>query len=586
MKKILIVDDNPTILKTINLGLSLLFGAKFELLFAENGAKAIEILKGNQVAVVVTDLYMPEVDGFELLAHMSRHHPETPCIVMTAFSGPELTTHFGEKGVFRFLEKPFALEVLAKDITDAVKLAEQGKPLELLSPLDFIKLLEFDQKSCTIEIEDCDGQNGLLYIVDGLLFDAKFGELQGEEAAIHILGWERVSFNITDIAREEIAINIKATLDQLVAKSKTIRNSADNKAKEAPPAVTHNDLLFLAIRCAETGNLKQAHTLLTKILKEAPRNSKAWLWFARISDNFKTIKIALKNATLTEPDDPTVVKELEKLNSAVTDGCIDTDKVSHCFFCWAPLMKGSTVCHHCHALLDINKEMFHASFFDTRIPPELKEILESFQRFTKATIVDRNNGGAHYRLALTHINLDQWDEALSELKQATTIEPANPEYLSKFTILSDFMTDLGCFFDENQQHETPPTPEGSDQRRTVKILVVEDSATTRNVITRMLTSEGYEVVEAKDGIEAISKFPEAEPDLILLDIIMPGIDGYETLAILKKNHDLREIPVIMLTAKDSLVAKLKGKMSGSTEYLTKPFNAIELIGKIKKHLRQ
>lgn len=584
MKKILIVDDNPTILKTINLGLNLLFGSKYELLFAENGAEAIEILKGSDIAIVVTDLYMPEVDGFELLAHMSRHHPETPCIAMTAFSGPGLSKHFGEKGVFRFLEKPFELEVLAKAITDAVKMAEQGKPLELLSPRDFIKLLEFDQKSCTIEVQNSDGRIGLLNVVDGLLFDAKAGELHGEEAAIDILGWEKASFNITDIGRKNIAIKIKSTLDQLAAKAETFRNSAGSKPKGTALPVTHNELLFLATRSAENGNIKQAKALLTKILKEAPRNSMAWLWLARISDNFKTVGIALKNASLTAPDDPAVIKELAKLTSAISDGCVDAEKVAHCVFCWAPVRKETTVCHHCNAQLDINEAMFHASFFDSRKPPELKEILESFQRFTKATIVDRHNAGAHYRLALTHINLEQWDEALNELKLATAIEPANSEYLSKFTILSEFMTDLGCFFDENREEHPSAAPEKSKPRREVKILVVEDSTTTRTVISRMLTNEGYEVVEAKDGIEAITKFSETNPDLILLDIIMPGIDGYETLAILKENHDLRDIPVIMLTAKDSLVAKLKGKMSGSTEYLTKPFNALELIAKIKKHL--
>lgn len=584
MKKILIVDDNLTILKTINLGLNLLFGSRYELLFAENGAEAIEILKDGQIAIVVTDLYMPEVDGFELLAHMSRHHPETPCIVMTAFSAPELSKHFSENGVFRFLEKPFELEVLAKAITDAVTMAEQGKPLELLSPLDFIKLLEFDHKSCTIEVQNSDGRIGLLNVVDGLLHDAKAGELQGEEAAIDILGWEKSSFNITDIGREDIAIKIISTLDQLAAKAETLRNTAGSKPRGTALPATHNELLFLAIRNAENGNIKQAQALLTKILKEAPQNSMAWLWLARISDNFKTVRIALKNASLTAPDDPEVIKELAKLTGAVSDGCEDTEHVDHCVFCWAPVRKKSTVCHHCNAQLDINEAMFHASFFDSRKPPELKEILDSFQRFTKATIVDQHNAGAHYRLALTHINLEQWDEALGELKQATTIEPANAEYLAKYTILAEFLADLGGFFDEDQEKHPSAAPEEAKPRRKVKILVVEDSATTRTVISRMLTNEGYEVIQAMDGIEAITRFAETKPDLVLLDIIMPGIDGYETLAILKKNHDLSDIPVIMLTAKDSLVAKLKGKMSGSTEYLTKPFNALELMAKIKKHL--
>ena len=100
----------------------------------------------------------------------------------------------------------------------------------------------------------------------------------------------------------------------------------------------------------------------------------------------------------------------------------------------------------------------------------------------------------------------------------------------------------------------------------------------------MLTQEGFEIVEAKDGIEALAKFNEITPDLVLLDIIMPGMDGYQVLSTLKNNENLKNIPVIMLTAKDTLLDKLKGKMSGSDAYLTKPFTSEELMAKINKYL--
>ena len=142
------------------------------------------------------------------------------------------------------------------------------------------------------------------------------------------------------------------------------------------------------------------------------------------------------------------------------------------------------------------------------------------------------------------------------------------------------MNNLDSFFDENHPEEEI----SASPKKNKRIMVVEDSATTRNVIMKMLVKEGYEVVTAKDGIEAVAMYPQTNPDLILLDIIMPGMDGYETLATLKKKHNLNDTPVIMLTAKDSLLDKVKGKISGSTEYLTKPFNALELIRKIKTHI--
>jgi len=170
---------------------------------------------------------------------------------------------------------------------------------------------------------------------------------------------------------------------------------------------------------------------------------------------------------------------------------------------------------------------------------------------------------------------------LEELKTAVNLAPSKTEYQDKLDTLSQFMNGLDSFFDEDQsERKIPVSPKKNKQ-----IMVVEDSATTRNVIERMLTKEGYEVLTAKDGIEAVAMFPQTNPDLILLDIIMPGMDGYETLATLKKYHNLGDTPVIMLTAKDSLLDKVKGKMSGTTEYLTKPFNALELIRKIKSHIK-
>ena len=110
------------------------------------------------------------------------------------------------------------------------------------------------------------------------------------------------------------------------------------------------------------------------------------------------------------------------------------------------------------------------------------------------------------------------------------------------------------------------------QRHNKKILVVEDSATTRRFIIKTLKDFGYSTVEARNGLEALSKLHSEEPDLVLLDIILPKMDGYKVLSIIKSGGEKYEsLPVIMLTSKDGMVSKLKGKMAGSDAYLTKPF---------------
>ena len=117
-----------------------------------------------------------------------------------------------------------------------------------------------------------------------------------------------------------------------------------------------------------------------------------------------------------------------------------------------------------------------------------------------------------------------------------------------------------------------------------KILVVEDSATVRKVIVKMLSQEGFRVMEAENGFEALAQLNETRPDLILLDIVMPGIDGYKLLRTVKKTKGMEDIPVIMLTSRDKLFDKVRGKMSGSDEYLTKPFKREILMEKINFHL--
>ncbi len=117
-----------------------------------------------------------------------------------------------------------------------------------------------------------------------------------------------------------------------------------------------------------------------------------------------------------------------------------------------------------------------------------------------------------------------------------------------------------------------------------KVLVVEDSAISRTVINRTLSSKGFNIVEAEDGFQALAQLTNEMPDLVLLDLIMPGMDGYKVLAHMKKKPEFADIPVIILTSRDTLFDKLRGKMSGSDEYLTKPFSAQELIDKVHQYL--
>jgi twitching motility two-component system response regulator PilG len=118
----------------------------------------------------------------------------------------------------------------------------------------------------------------------------------------------------------------------------------------------------------------------------------------------------------------------------------------------------------------------------------------------------------------------------------------------------------------------------------LRILVVDDSATIRRSAETMLANEGYEVITAENGFEALSKITRYQPDLIFVDIMMPRLDGYQTCAIIKNNAEFRSTPVVMLTSKDGLFDMARGRVVGSDQYLTKPFTREELLGAVKQHV--
>jgi len=117
----------------------------------------------------------------------------------------------------------------------------------------------------------------------------------------------------------------------------------------------------------------------------------------------------------------------------------------------------------------------------------------------------------------------------------------------------------------------------------LRILVIDDSATIRRSAENMLSNEDCEVITAENGFEALSKITRHHPDIIFVDIMMPRLDGYQTCAIIKNNTEFRHTPVVMLTSKDGLFDKARGRVVGSDQYLTKPFTREELLDAVKRH---
>lgn len=120
----------------------------------------------------------------------------------------------------------------------------------------------------------------------------------------------------------------------------------------------------------------------------------------------------------------------------------------------------------------------------------------------------------------------------------------------------------------------------------LKVMVIDDSKTIRRTAETLLKKEGCEVVTATDGFEALAKIADHKPGIIFIDIMMPRLDGYQTCALIKHNKMFKDTPVIMLSSKDGLFDRARGRIVGSEQYLTKPFTREELLSAIKRHMEK
>jgi twitching motility two-component system response regulator PilG len=116
-----------------------------------------------------------------------------------------------------------------------------------------------------------------------------------------------------------------------------------------------------------------------------------------------------------------------------------------------------------------------------------------------------------------------------------------------------------------------------------RVMVIDDSNTIRRSAEIFLKQAGCEVILAEDGFDALAKIADHRPDLIFVDIMMPRLDGYQTCSLIKKNTRFRDTPVIMLSSKDGLFDRARGRLVGSDEYLTKPFSKDALLAAVGRH---
>jgi CheY-like chemotaxis protein/predicted regulator of Ras-like GTPase activity (Roadblock/LC7/MglB family) len=265
MKKVLIVDDEKTLLLSIRAGFEA-YKDRFQLFTAEDGKKAVNVLESNTIDLVVTDIRMPEMDGFELLVYMSTRFSSIPVLVMSAYGTREIQTKFESIGIIGFLDKPVDFDDLVKSIDEGLKQTSQAGTMTGFSVGSFLQLIEMEEKTCLLEVS-ARGKKGLFYFDHGILYDAVSGRLIGEEAAIEMIMWNQVSLSFKNLPDKKIMRRINSELMPIMMEASRRR---DEKLQENElggfDGPFEEELNFLE---EELGSLKAGNDLL-----DAPESQK------------------------------------------------------------------------------------------------------------------------------------------------------------------------------------------------------------------------------------------------------------------------------------------------------------------------
>lgn len=238
MKCILLVDDEKNFL----LSLADMLKAnedEFSIKTAGNGKDAADIIDKESIDLVVTDLNMPVMDGFELMAHISQVNSELPVIAMTAYGTPEMESRLRNMGAFQYIEKPIDFDSLLRKIKDGLKTGSTKGHVAGISLPSFMQLLELDKKTCTLHIKS--GKNrGDMFFKQGELMSARTGKLTGQDAAFEIINWENSEIEIENTCKfkeEDRDINVPMgflLIESARMKDEMNRPAVDEDGEEKP----------------------------------------------------------------------------------------------------------------------------------------------------------------------------------------------------------------------------------------------------------------------------------------------------------------------------------------------------------------
>ncbi len=231
MKTILIVDDEPSLTFSLKAGLEA-YDKHFRILTADHGGAAVELVESTAIDLMLTDLKMPGMDGFQLLAYMKTNFPSVPSIVMTAFYTPEVERRLRVANAITLVEKPIDFDELMRCISVALNTREGEGVLRGIPLSGFLQLIEMEEKTCLLEVRGEDNLPGLFYFNQGELYDTLFKGLRGEEAVYEMLALDNVRISFKTPPMKKIKKRIGSSLTKLLMDGAGRRDDAGNGVSE------------------------------------------------------------------------------------------------------------------------------------------------------------------------------------------------------------------------------------------------------------------------------------------------------------------------------------------------------------------
>lgn len=413
-------------------------------------------------------------------------------------------------------------------------------------------------------------QSGSLQVRNGQVANAAYGKLSGNGALLTLAAIKDGDIQTepsTQAAESNVSLSL-TLVERLLSRLPGLSPAAKSCDEE--------ESLQQAIHLIYQFRRTEAGSKLVEVLRSNRFYYPAWLWHSRLMTREDYLKKALAEARKWGNCDPVVQRETEKIEPQLR-GLQET--VKRCIFCWSLVTAGEIRCKTCQGVLRIsggnNPEGSSSS-----------ELAQALQAYERELHIHPDNSRIAYCLCLGHFSLGSIDRAREYINKALQLSPREPIFTKAAALLLKQVApvvkpveQLAKAVPAARQTSAPVTP--SAQKT---ILVVEDSQTSRKVISMLLGRKGYTIIEAKSGSEALQRIEELVPDLILLDVMLPDMTGYEVLSRLRQGQGLAEVPVVMLTGKSKPSDRLKGLFHGSNEYLTKPFDPSKLLAVLEKYL--